>query len=137
MELLRAFIIPIVTSMVVFLITTVWYQGRKEKRQDKIRLLLILMGSFEYLGKEETAAFYTIPIVFHESGNVLEKWESCKEIVGNASSLSTKRGTSFDACENTRKVFPELIEAMAKDLKYNEITVDKIKRIKFKNANGE
>jgi len=107
-------------------------QSCAEKRADKLKILSILIGSYEDFGTDERRAFYTIPIVFHKSEDVMRRWEQNKRIIEMGSSVSQKRNLPFDASKNTPTVFPELIKAMAKDLGYPKITMDEIRRIRFK-----
>ncbi|MCL2401964.1 MAG: hypothetical protein FWC90_04905 [Oscillospiraceae bacterium] len=122
-------IVAIILSPIIALYIGQKLQDNSAKRADKMKLLYVLMGSYEYLEKDEIAAFYTIPIVFHKSKDVMKQWNISKNIIESAASLAHKRGTSYNLLKFSPDALPPLIEAMAKDLKYKKITGDEIKRI--------
>jgi len=121
-EHFRIFIIPIVTSLATFLLTTVFYQSRKEHRAEKIRLFGYLMATRMMRDKDRVKVLNTIDVVFCDCKKVVEAWHDFYE--------SLKISNDSIADDYIAKE-SAMLKAMAKHLKYPKSINERIDKPYF------
>ena len=97
-------------------------QDRSEKRKDKMRVFSHLMSyrSFDYVDQYSVNIFNSVPIVFHDDNEVLEKYNIyLKSMNITPEEMSQKR----KEIDNNKT---KMLEAMAKSLKYKNINWETI-----------
>ena len=113
-------VVSIVMSIITFFITTVWYQSRKEKRQDKVNIFKQLMATRGILDYESVKAINSIPVVFNGTKTVTE---NC---VAYVNSLRVEG----EMTEALLKIVDEneqaLLKAIAEHLGYKGIDINAI-----------
>lgn len=97
-------------------------QDRSEKRKDKMRVFSHLMSyrSFDYVDQYSVNIFNSVPIVFHDDNEVLEKYNIYLKSMNITPEQMSQKKKEID--DNKTK----MLEAMAKSLKYKNINWETI-----------
>ena len=97
-------------------------QDRSEKRKDKMRVFSHLMSyrSFDYVDQYSVNIFNSVPIVFHDDNEVLEKYNIYLKSMNITPEQMPQKKKEID--DNKTK----MLEAMAKSLKYKNINWETI-----------
>lgn len=92
-------------------------QDRSEKRKDKMRVFSHLMSyrSFDYIDQISVNVFNSVPIVFNDDKDVIEKYNTYLKSMNITPEEMTQKRKEID--DNKTK----MLEAMAKALKYKNI----------------
>ncbi len=92
-------------------------QDRSEKRKDKMRVFSHLMSyrSFDYVDQISVNVFNSVPIVFHDDKEVIEKYNIYLKSMNITPEQMAQKRKEID--DNKTK----MLEAMAKALKYKNI----------------
>jgi len=117
--ILETVITAFITSVVGFLVATVWYQNRKEKRDKKVEIFEKLVSTQAMLDYGKVRALNSIEIVFYGCDDVVSAWREYKKALKiDKETLSDKDKEAIKKSEIL------LLEKMAKHLKYKNITWD-------------
>ena len=111
--------ISLVSSIIVFTISNVFYANYKEKRRNKEFVFSILMQSRGMIDKEKIRALNLIQVVFQKDKAVLDAWKSYHN-----SLKSDKDTPTQQELEASKKLELKMLEEMAKKLKYKKVTWD-------------
>ena len=121
-EHFRMLLIPILTSIATFMLTTVFYQSRKEHKAEKKRLFGYLMATRVMRDKERVKFLNTIDVVFCDCKKVVDAWHDYHESLGaNSESFAD----DFMAKEVA------MLKAMAKHLRYPKSINERIDKPYF------
>ena len=92
-------------------------QDRSEKRKDKMRVFSHLMSyrSFDYVDQISVNVFNSVPIVFHDDKEVIERYNIYLKSMNITPEQMDQKRKEID--DNKTK----MLEAMAKALKYKNI----------------
>ena len=105
-------------SLLTFLVTTIFYQSNREKKQEKIAVFKTLMATRGIRDYEAVKALNSIDVVFSDCKSVLTAWHRFqKSLVFEGQSTPEKEDEIY---VSETKMF----EAMAKNLGYRNITWD-------------
>jgi len=121
-EHFRVFIIPIITSLATFLLTTVLYQSRKERKAEKTRLFGYLMATRMMRDKDRVKVLNTIDVVFCDCKKVVDAWHRFYESLRVSNDL-----LADDYVDNE----VAMLKAMAKHLKYPKSINERIDKPYF------
>ncbi len=113
-----------ITGFAIFLgplagvLYTLWFQGRKEKRDAKERLFLVLMSERKnpLISKDVTKALNQIDVVFADSSIVKTLWHKYYSLL------------SQQPCEERVHTWLEMLAAMSQELGYkglSQVDLDK------------
>lgn len=121
MNYILTFTISIGVSIVTFLVTTVFYQSRKEKRTEKIILFQQILATQAMMDYGKVKALNLIEVVFHDNVEIVGAWRNYKVALKIKGETPTQ--DEMNAIKKTEKL---LLEKMAKHLGYKNITWDTI-----------
>ena len=107
-------IIALLLSPVIAVVITLWWQGRKEKRDAKIRLFATLMAfrrsypvSYEWAN-----ALNLIDVIFFDSPKVLDHWHKYYDNLQDPGN---------PALQSRTHIYLELMSEMAKELGFRNL----------------
>jgi len=123
MDIILTIITSAIASLVTFLITTIWYQSRKEKKQNKVAIFKVLMSTRDMADYDAIKALNSIDIVFSDSHTVTEAWHRYHKSLGFEGKQPTVKEKN-EIIVSRSKMF----EAMAENLGYKNITWDIIEK---------
>jgi len=118
--ILTSAVVSLIASIITFTITTVWYQSRKEKKQEKIQIFKQLMATRGILDYESVKAINSIPVVFSLDKQVTEActaYMNALKVEGEITEALTK---NVDEKEQV------LLKAMADHLGFDNIDINTI-----------
>ena len=115
-------VIAIVVIPILAVIIGQNLQDRSEKRKDKMRVFSHLMSyrSFDYVDQYSVNIFNSVPIIFHDDNEVLEKYNIYLKSLNITPEEMPQKRKEID--DNKTK----MLEAMAKSLKYKNINWETI-----------
>ena len=110
-------VIAIIVIPILAVIIGQKLQDRSEKRKDKMRVFSHLMSyrSFDYVDQISVNVFNSVPIVFHDDKEVIEKYNIYLKSMNITPEQIAQKRKEID--DNKTK----MLEAMAKALKYKNI----------------
>lgn len=108
-----------VTSIVGFLIMTVWYKERKEKKEEKRNVFKQLLSTQAMRDYGKVKALNSIEVVFHDCQDIVQAWRDYKKLLKVGKEQLTQQ--AIDKISKHEKL---LLEKMAKHLGYKNITWD-------------
>jgi len=118
---LGIFLLSLITSILTFVVSTVIYQNRKEKRQDKVLVFRQLMATRNINDYERIKAINSIDIVFNDCKKVTEACvlyiKSMKDYEADQSDVNKKAVIDKEL---------ELLKNISKNLGYKNIDVSAI-----------
>ena len=118
MNLIWTIITSVIASLTTFFVTTILYQAKKEKKQEKISIFKVLMATRNINDYEAVKALNSIDIVFSDCQLVLSAWHRYRASLRVEGELTEAKKSEIS--ESEKKLF----EAMAKNLGYKNITWD-------------
>jgi hypothetical protein len=115
-------IIAIIVIPILAVLIGQWLQNRSEKRKDKMRVFTHLMSyrAFGYVDQYSVNFFNSVPIVFYDDKDVIEKYNVYLK------SLNIKQEDMEQKKKEIEDNKTKMLEAMAKSLKYKNISWDTI-----------
>ena len=107
-----------ITALAIFLgplagvLFTLWFQGRKEKRDAKERLFLVLMSERKnhFISRDVTKALNQIDVVFANSPQIKSHWHKYYSLL------------SLPLGEEIRHTRLEMLASMSKELGYKDLS---------------
>ena len=118
--ILTSAVVSLSVSLITFLVSTVWYQARKEKRLEKIYIFKQLMATRNILDYETVKAINTIHIIFNDSKDVTE---ACVEYMN---ALKVEGEFNEALWKNVEEKEQKLIKTIAKNLEFENIDINVI-----------
>lgn len=115
-------IVAIIVVPILAVIIGQKLQDRSEKRKDKMRVFSHLMSyrSFDYVDQYSVNIFNSVPIVFYDDNDVLEKYNIYLKSMNIMPEQMPQKKKEIE--DNKTK----MLEAMAKSLKYKNINWETI-----------
>jgi len=111
--------ISLVSSIIVFTISNIFFSCYKEKRCNLEFVFYIFMQSRGMIDKEKIRAMNLIHVVFQKDKKVLDAWKAY-----HSSLKSDKDVPTQQELETSKKLELKMLEEMAKNLKYKKVTWD-------------
>ena len=110
-------LVAIIVIPILAVIIGQYLQDRSEKRKDKMRVFTHLMSyrSFGYIDQYSVNIFNSVPIIFYDDKEVIEKYNSYLK------SLNIKPDDAQIKQKEIEDNKTKMLEAMAKALKYKNI----------------
>ena len=110
-------LVAIIVIPILAVIIGQYLQDRSEKRKDKMRVFTHLMSyrSFGYIDQYSVNIFNSVPIIFYDDKEVIEKYNSYLK------SLNLKPDDAQIKQKEIEDNKTKMLEAMAKALKYKNI----------------
>ena len=110
-------LVAIIVIPILAVIIGQYLQDRSEKRKDKMRVFTHLMSyrSFGYIDQYSVNIFNSVPIIFYDDKEVIEKYNSYLK------SLNIKLDDAQIKQKEIEDNKTKMLEAMAKALKYKNI----------------
>ena len=110
-------LVAIIVIPILAVIIGQYLQDRSEKRKDKMRVFTHLMSyrSFGYIDQYSVNIFNSVPIIFYDDKEVIEKYNSYLK------SLNIKPDDAQTKQKEIEDNKTKMLEAMAKALKYKNI----------------
>lgn len=110
-------LVAIIVIPILAVIIGQYLQDRSEKRKDKMRVFTHLMSyrSFGYIDQYSVNIFNSVPIIFYDDKEVIEKYNSYLK------SLNIKPDDAQIKQKEIEDNKTKMLEAMAKSLKYKNI----------------
>lgn len=110
-------LVAIIVIPILAVIIGRYLQDRSEKRKDKMRVFTHLMSyrSFGYIDQYSVNIFNSVPIIFYDDKEVIEKYNSYLK------SLNIKPDDAQIKQKEIEDNKTKMLEAMAKALKYKNI----------------
>ena len=110
-------LVAIIVIPILAVIIGKYLQDRSEKRKDKMRVFTHLMSyrSFGYIDQYSVNIFNSVPIIFYDDKEVIEKYNSYLK------SLNIKPDDAQIKQKEIEDNKTKMLEAMAKALKYKNI----------------
>lgn len=110
-------LVAIIVIPILAVIIGQYLQDRSEKRKDKMRVFTHLMSyrSFGYIDQYSVNIFNSVPIIFYDDKEVIEKYNSYLK------SLNIKPDDAQIRQKEIEDNKTKMLEAMAKALKYKNI----------------
>lgn len=110
-------IVAIIVIPILAVLIGQWLQNRSEKRKDKMRVFSHLMSyrAFNYTDQNSVNIFNSVPIVFNEDKDVIEKYNI---YLGSMNIKPEDFSQKQKEIENNKT---KMLEAMAKTLGYKNI----------------
>jgi len=101
-------IIAVIVGPIVAVSITLWYQGRKEKRDTKHRAFLLLMAHRKSIPPSSVMVevLNTLDVLFADNRQIVELWHKYYTLLGQP------------PCEDRQHTWLELLAAIAEDLHY-------------------
>jgi hypothetical protein len=120
MENLGSILISTILSGIFATIVTLWWQGRSQVKQEKIKIFTILMSKrYEISAEESVDALNMIDVIFHSSPKVRGAWKSFQD--------ATRLPESSTKTQSINDKQLKLLEMIAEDIGYKDIHWDDIK----------
>lgn len=115
-------LVAIIVIPILAVIIGQYLQDRSEKRKDKMRVFTHLMSyrSFGYIDQYSVNIFNSVPIIFYDDKEVIEKYNSYLK------SLNIKPDDAQIKQKEIEDNKTKMLEAMAKALKYKNINCELI-----------
>lgn len=116
-------LVAIIVIPILAVIIGQYLQDRSEKRKDKMRVFTHLMSyrSFGYIDQYSVNIFNSVPIIFYDDKEVIEKYNSYLK------SLNIKPDDAQIKQKEIEDNKTKMLEAMAKALKYKNINWELIR----------
>jgi|GEM_PF-2447582 len=122
---IQTIVTSLITSLVMFAIgffvTNVWYQGRKDKKAAKTFVFTQILAAQAFLDYAKVKALNSIEIVFYDCPEIIKAWRDYKKSLRFDGDAPTQQ--EIETIKKTEKL---LLEKMAKNLGYKNITWDTV-----------
>ena len=115
-------VVSVISSLVTFWVVNVFYTRKQAKRRDKMYVFSMLMSTRDMLEKEWVKALNVITVVFADNEKVIGAWRNYHTSL----KVDKKEDWTDTKRAEARKLQIKLLEAMATDLDYKNITWDVI-----------